>query len=289
MHPGGIQPATAGVDPARDGRGRVDRSTLGPHVEPVHLDGADALPVEEIRILRRIASRERPPAPLKLAYDFHRRMAGYAPTPLLAADSLAARIGVSSVWIKDEAQRFGLPAFKILGVSWAGYRAMLARLGISSVPGWNLDRVAERVQHAGPLSFVAATDGNHGHAVAHLARLIGVPARVFVPANMVPARVKAIQDEGATVEAVRGGFDDAVALAAAAAAEDPDAVLLADTSTGVYDEVAEWVIEGYQTIGWELRKQLPRTPDLVLVPIGVGGLAAAIGRTLAEPDPEGRR
>ena len=53
---------------------------------------------------------------------FHRRLPGYAPTPLANASFLADRLGVGKIWIKDETYRFGMPSFKILGTSWALYR-----------------------------------------------------------------------------------------------------------------------------------------------------------------------
>src|SRR5436309_7151605 len=56
--------------------------------------------------------------------EFHRRLPGYAPTPLVDAPGLAAALGVGRVWVKDESRRLGLPAFKILGASWAVYRAL---------------------------------------------------------------------------------------------------------------------------------------------------------------------
>ena len=60
---------------------------------------------------------------------FHASMDGYAPTPLRRAPRSAERIGVAEVLVKDESTRLGLPAFKILGASWAVYRALLERAG----------------------------------------------------------------------------------------------------------------------------------------------------------------
>jgi diaminopropionate ammonia-lyase len=49
--------------------------------------------------------------------EFHRRLPGYAPTRLADAPGLAQRLGVGAAWVKDESSRFGLPAFKILGMA----------------------------------------------------------------------------------------------------------------------------------------------------------------------------
>ena len=56
---------------------------------------------------------------------FHASMPGYAPTPLRAAPVTAKALGVAEVLVKDESSRLGLPSFKVLGASWAVYRALL--------------------------------------------------------------------------------------------------------------------------------------------------------------------
>jgi diaminopropionate ammonia-lyase len=50
---------------------------------------------------------------------YHARLPGYAPTPLAEVPALAAELGVGRVFVKDESARLGLPAFKVLGASWA--------------------------------------------------------------------------------------------------------------------------------------------------------------------------
>lgn len=54
----------------------------------------------------------------------------------------------------------------------------------------------------------------HDCAVAHMARLLGYPARILVPGGTVDARIDGIASEGATVEVVDGRYDDAVAASA---------------------------------------------------------------------------
>src|SRR5258708_19759481 len=63
------------------------------------------------------------------AFDFHKKLPGYERSPLIDAPTIAATLGVGNVWVKDESSRFGLPAFKVLGASWAVYRALLKRIG----------------------------------------------------------------------------------------------------------------------------------------------------------------
>jgi diaminopropionate ammonia-lyase len=193
---------------------------------------------------------------------FHRALPGYAPTRLVEAAELACAWGVGSVRLKFEEERFGLPAFKFLGVSWAAQRLL------GDPP------------HDGDIELVAATDGNHGRAVARVARMSGLGATILVPAGTARARIEAIESEGATVEVIDGSYDDAVRRSAAMAG--PRRLVLSDTSWPGYEEVPGWVIEGYATIFHEIDEQEEGAQiDLAVVPIGVGALAAAAVRHLA--------
>ncbi|MGN5184713.1 diaminopropionate ammonia-lyase, partial [Aeromonas veronii] len=53
------------------------------------------------------------------ARAFHKKLAGYEPTPLCDLKDLAAYIGVKNILVKDESKRFGLNAFKMLGGVYA--------------------------------------------------------------------------------------------------------------------------------------------------------------------------
>lgn len=224
-----------------------------------------------VRLHRNPAARLAPARPESDApLRFHRSLPGYAPTPLVDAPAAAAELGVARVLVKDESARLGMPSFKILGASWATYRALCARVGAD--PG-GLEGL--RAVLDAPLELVAATDGNHGRAVARMAALLGLTAHVLVPRDTVAARIDAIAVEGARVTVVDGSYDDAVAASAALA--DADHVVISDTSWPGYEEVPAWVIEGYATIGQEIDAQLgASTPDAVAVQIGVGAFAAAM-------------
>ncbi len=209
---------------------------------------------------------------------FHASMPGYGPTPLRAAPVTAAALGVAEVLVKDESSRLGLPSFKVLGASWAVYRALLARLGATAEEVPTFAALHEAVAPLRPLSLSAATDGNHGRAVAHMAGLLGLDAAIYVPDNTVSARIEAIASEGATVTVVDGGYNDAIARSAQDASE--TCLVISDTSWEGYEEVPAWVIEGYATVFAEIDEELaghPR-PDMVAAPIGVGALAAAVVR-----------
>ncbi|MBO4145058.1 diaminopropionate ammonia-lyase [Kocuria rhizophila] len=214
------------------------------------------------------------------AHELHRSMTGYAPTALRELPALAAELGVGRVFVKDESDRLGLPAFKILGASWAVCRAVAQRIGL---PAENItvESLREGLRAAGSpqLTIVTATDGNHGRAVARMAALLGLRARVYIPGGVGDTAVRAIEAEGAPVIFGGPSYDDAVATAARSAAG-PDELLVQDTSWPGYEEVPRWIVEGYMTLFAEADEQLAAAgahgADLVACPVGVGALAHAM-------------
>jgi diaminopropionate ammonia-lyase len=203
-------------------------------------------------IVNTAADPARVPPPSTEAGAFHAGMAGYRPTPVHDLPAVAGELGLGGVGLKDESNRLGLPAFKVLGASWAVERALRERPDVRTL--------------------VAASAGNHGRAVAHVAALRGLDARIFLPGRSTPGRREAIAGEGADVVVVDGAYEDAVAAAAEAAAQ-PDAIEIADIGDS---GPARWVIDGYHTLFAEAAAQTPH--DLVLVPVGCGSLAAAAAR-----------
>ena len=197
------------------------------------------------------------------AHAFHRSLPGYAPTPLVPVPEVATELGVGRVLVKDESSRLGLPAFKVLGASWACRQVLEQRPGVK---------------------LVTATDGNHGRAVARMADHFGVEATVFVPDLMLRDTAARIAEEGAKVVWVDGDYDAAVRRAAEFADEQPDRALVQDTAWDGYERVPAWIVEGYQTLLEEVDAQLEEPPDLVAVPAGVGSLAEAVVRHYRRPD-----
>lgn len=193
--------------------------------------------------------------------SFHRSLPGYAPTPLVALPGLASSLGLGELWVKDEAHRFGLNAFKVLGASYAIHCFMAT--------------VSGRHDH---FTFATATDGNHGRAVAWAAHRLGQKAVIFVPEGTVSARIEAIRSEGAEAVVVNGTYDDTVRRAAAEAEKNGWQVI-SDTAYPGYMEIPGWVVEGYTTLFVEAARQLKSatggTPDVVLMQAGVGGMACA--------------
>jgi diaminopropionate ammonia-lyase len=249
-----------------------------------------ALPATTTRIA--IANPQADPSKLQAGsgdgvHAFHRTLPSYEPSPMIDAPALAERLGVAAVYVKDESGRLGMPSFKILGASWATYRALAERLGEDPRQLQGLAELATRL--AGQeLTLVAATDGNHGRAVARMAKLLGQSAHILVPADMVPERIDAIRGEGATVTVVDGNYDKAVAASAALA--DDTHVVISDTSWHGYEQVPGWVIDGYQTIVEEVLEDLAareaEPPSVVVTQIGVGAFATAMIRGFA---PRGAR
>ncbi len=179
-------------------------------------------------------------APSDVARAFHEGLPGYAPTPLRE---------IGGVLVKDESFRLGLPAFKILGASWA----------------------IERAMHPELRTLVAASAGNHGRAVAHEAARRGLNCRIFLPQRSAEARRNAIALEGAEL-VIGGSYEEALQRAAEAAAA-PDAAEIADAGDS---QPARDVIDGYATLFAEAAAQAEF--DTILVPIGVGSLGAAAAR-----------
>jgi diaminopropionate ammonia-lyase len=205
------------------------------------------------------------------AREFHRSLPGYASTPLVSVPELAFELGVRAVEVKDESSRLGLPAFKVLGASWAVARVVSDRTGAAT------DLASLQARTAGSaLHLVTATDGNHGRAVAHMAGLLGLSATVFVPAVVTAAAAAAIADEGAEVVRTETDYDTAVATAARFANAHPDRELIQDTAWDGYRQVPAWIVEGYDTLLDEIDEQVGDSPGLLAVPVGVGSLAQAV-------------
>jgi diaminopropionate ammonia-lyase len=192
------------------------------------------------------------PAPSDEASTFHRSLDGYAPTPVHALGGVASGLGLAAVSLKDESNRLSLPAFKILGASWALECALRA--------------------HPETHTVVAASAGNHGRAVANAAARRGLRARIFLPARSLPVRREAIAAEGAEVVIVDGGYEDAVAAATVDGGR-PGVLEVADVGSS---DGAARVIDGYATLFDETLAQ--GSFQILLVPVGVGSLAAAAAR-----------
>lgn len=165
--------------------------------------------------------------------DFHRGLPDYNVTPLVSLPGLAKELDLGHVLVKDESHRFGLPAFKILGASWAVHRAVAAKVEVPPKTPLNELSIAA---NAHGVELVACSAGNWGRAVARVAKYLSIPATVFTPQNMSNGTRDLIASEGAKVPVVQGDYDAAVQAAKDEAAKS-NALLVMDTSWPGYEEI----------------------------------------------------
>ncbi|WJS84319.1 hydroxyectoine utilization dehydratase EutB [Paracoccus sp. TOH] len=182
-----------------------------------------------------------------------RRIRGHvAETPLLRDEVLSARLG-QPIWLKCE-YRQTTGAFKLRGATNA----------ILSLPPEALAR-----------GVVTASTGNHGRALAHAARALGVPATVCLSRLVPENKVQAIRDLAAQVRITGASQDEAMAEVARAVAQE------GMTEIPPFDHEA--VVTGQGTIGLEIG-----TPEAVLVPLSGGGLAAGVAVAIKALSPATR-
>lgn len=222
---------------------------------------------------------------MKEVYDFHKSLPGYKATPLVELDNLAKYYGVKKVWLKDESKRFGLNAFKVLGGSYAIGKYLSQKLGkdMSELP-FNVLISDEIKKQLGDVTFVTATDGNHGRGVAWVANKLRQKSVVYMPKGSAQMRFDAIAREGADVTITDLNYDDAVRLANKGAQEH-GWIMVQDTAWDGYEEIPLWIMQGYSTIINEIVEQLEAVkeekPTHVFLQAGVGSFAGAVQGYLA--------
>ena len=214
------------------------------------------------------------------ARTFHAGFAQYRPTPLTALPNLAKALGVENVFVKDESFRFGLNAFKVLGGSYAMGRYIARRLGedIEDLPARRIlsPEIREKL---GDVTFVTATDGNHGRGIAWTARQLGQKSVVYMPKGSSSERLENIRAEGADASITEFNYDDAVRLANRHA-EEYGWITVQDTAWEGYTDIPLWIMQGYTTMGAEILEQLEAMgedkPTHVFLQAGVGSMAGAM-------------
>ena len=177
-------------------------------------------------------------------------------TPLLPSTGLKERVGVA-VYLKAETlQETG--SFKVRGAA---------------------NKIVNLEEEAQRQGVVTASTGNHGRAVAYVARELGIPAVVCLSERVPAAKVEALQRLGAELVIEGKGQDEAVARAES----------LRETRglALVHPFDDPLVIAGQGTVGLELLEDLPE-PGTVLVPLSGGGLIGGIALALKSVSPETR-
>lgn len=241
---------------------------------------------------------DRPTDPLQIT-SFHHSLPNFNTTPLLSLPGIASSLNISTLLLKCESSRLGLPAFKILGASWGVYRSLCEYLGCEpdpeAFPVNAMRQMIEARENKGEInrvSLFAATDGNHGRAVARMARiLLSASAHnnhprcmIYVPQGMYETTKQLIQGEGAMVVTVSGDYDRAVEECWQACQSTPGGIMVQDNAFDGYDVVPRWIVEGYSTLLSEVDEQfnvMDRVDSKtkithVVTPIGVGSLGHAV-------------
>jgi len=211
---------------------------------------------------------------------FHKSFSEYTQTPLHSLENLAKYLKVGGIYVKDESQRFGLNAFKVLGGSFAMAKYMEKHF-YGQYDELTCAQICspESYKKTGQLTFVTATDGNHGRGVAWAAKHMGHRAVVYMPKGSSLIRLRNILAEGAEASITDLNYDEAVRLAAKKA-EEFGWIVVQDTAWEGYEEIPTWIMQGYGTIADESMDQLNSAgiekPTHVFLQAGVGSFAAAM-------------
>lgn len=220
--------------------------------------------------------------------EFHRSFPMYAPTPLAQLPETAKALGVGEIYVKDESHRFGLNAFKVLGGSYAMGNYLAKKLGKPLwSTGYDVLTAPETKKELGDITFITATDGNHGRGVAWTANTLGQKSVVHMPRGSAAERLHNIQAAGARADIIDGNYDDAVRLSRKEA-EENGWVIVQDTSWEGYAEIPGWIMQGYCTMALEAYEQLPQKPTHIFLQAGVGSMAGAVAAFFGEVYGENR-
>jgi len=173
-------------------------------------------------------------------------------TPLVPADRLAAQLGVDRLWLKDDTRNPTL-SFKDRVVAIAATRAV----------------------EFGVPALACASTGNLAGATAAAAAAVGLPAYVFIPADLEPAKIQHALAYGATVVPIDGTYDDVNRLCLEVADE---------TGWGFVNiNLRPFYAEGSKTLAYEIAESLGwRSPDVLVGPVASGAMFTRVARGFEE-------
>ena len=190
--------------------------------------------------------------------NFHKSLDNYNSSPLVNLKSLSKKLKINNLFVKDESNRFGLNAFKVLGASYAIYHILKDEPNISV--------------------FCSATDGNHGRALAWSANNQNKKCVVYVPENTTDLRIDAIINEGAEVYKLQMNYEKTCDYAKEMS-QKHGWTLVQDTSWDNYEEIPSLIMSGYLTHFIEIENQLQSIYnseiDIIFLQCGVGSWAAS--------------
>ena len=206
----------------------------------------------------------------------------YEPTPLHFLSEIANDSGVSLIAYKDENHRFSLKSFKALGGAYAVANLLIKKLNEQGIEANSSDLIARTyLEITSKITVCCATDGNHGRSVAWGAQKFGCNCEIYIHRNVSIGREEAITKYGATVNRIKGNYDDSVHIAAKVA-EANGYYVVSDTSYEGYTDIPKDVMQGYTVMVDESMKQMKEIPTHVFLQGGVGGFPAAVVSYLVE-------
>lgn len=206
---------------------------------------------------------------------YHETIPAYVATPLHRLNQLSEHFGVGSIFVKDESSRFHLQAFKVLGATYAIGKYIAERIDEDSQQ-MTFEKLRKAKDILGELTFISATDGNHGRGVAWAARQLGHRAIIYLPKGASPLRVNHIRRIGAEAYVTDMNYDETVDYCAKRA-EENNWVFVQDTVSSGYEEIPQWIMEGYRTIAVEIVNSLgEKRPTHIFLQAGVGSFAASM-------------
>jgi len=215
----------------------------------------------------------------KKVLKFHSSFQQYTQTPLVELKELANYLGIKDLFVKDESYRFGLNAFKVLGGSFSIGQYIANKLGknIEELP-YEILISDEVKKELGELTFITATDGNHGRGIAWTAEQLKQKAIVYMPKGSAKERLEKIRAHGAKCEILEMNYDECVRYANDLA-EKNGWVMVQDTAWEGYEDIPTWIMQGYMTMAYEAYLKLKsqnKRPTHIFLQAGVGSLASAV-------------
>ena len=175
-------------------------------------------------------------------------------TPMLVSCTLSEIIG-AEVWLKFENLQF-TAAYKERGA---------------------LNKLLQLTPEERARGVIAASAGNHAQAVAYHAKRLGIPATIVMPESTPTVKVTQTAGHGAKVVLHGAMFDDAYAKARELALE--------NGYVFVHPFDDPQIIAGAGTVGVEMLEDAPEL-DMIVVPIGGGGLMSGIATAARALKPE---
>jgi len=220
------------------------------------------------------------------AYNFASSFPEFKATPLVHLTNLSQYLKIKSLYVKDESYRFNLNSFKGLGASFAigNFIAKLLNKDISEVD-YNKMTSEETRKILGNKTFITATDGNHGRAVAWTANRLKQHSVVYMCKGSSLEKLNNIKKLGSEGYIIDKNYDDTIRYAQEQSEKNGWTIVQDTTLPGYTDEIPTWIMEGYSVICYEAFQQLKIIkdnmkdaiiPTHIFLQAGVGAMAGGV-------------